>query len=139
MLGSWDANSLRAAASSLVQGRILIMGRYVLQTRQRPKAHYMQKQKEITAEMRAVLNDWMVEVCEEYKYVHDAPNGPSIVYNRRLKFCPRLRAETLFLAVNYVDRFLSYMHVTRGKLQLVGVTAMFIAGTSKTVTPLVVW
>jgi hypothetical protein len=66
----------------------------------------MQKQKEITPEMRAVLHDWMVEVCEEY----------------------RLKPETLFLAVNYVDRFLSYMHVTRGKLQLVGVTAMFIAG-----------
>ena len=35
--------------------------------------------------------------------------------------------ETLYLAVNYIDRFLSQMAVLRGKLQLVGTAAMLIA------------
>jgi len=38
-----------------------------------------------------------------------------------------LHRETLFLAVNFVDRFLSVMAVQRSKLQLVGTAAMFIA------------
>jgi len=55
--------------------------------------------------MRSILVDWMVEVTEEYK----------------------LERETLCLAVTYIDRFLSLMAVARGKLQLVGAAAMFIA------------
>lgn len=55
--------------------------------------------------MRAILVDWLVEVSEEY----------------------RLQSETLCLAVNYIDRFLSFMSVVRAKLQLVGTAAMFIA------------
>ena len=51
--------------------------------------------------MRAILIDWLVEVAEEY----------------------RLVPETLHLAVNYIDRFLSYVPVARSKLQLVGVAA----------------
>jgi len=66
---------------------------------------YMRKQLDITHSMRSILIDWMVEVAEEYK----------------------LERETLCLAVTYVDRFLSLMAVARGKLQLVGAAAMFIA------------
>ncbi|OXB73890.1 UNVERIFIED_CONTAM: hypothetical protein H355_003984 [Colinus virginianus] len=51
----------------------------------RPKPYYMRKQPDITTEMRAILVDWLVEVGEEYK----------------------LQTETLYLAVNYLDRFLS--------------------------------
>lgn len=65
----------------------------------------MRKQLDITHSMRSILIDWMVEVAEEYK----------------------LERETLCLAVTYVDRFLSLMAVARGKLQLVGAAAMFIA------------
>lgn len=65
----------------------------------------MKKQPDVTASMRSILVDWLVEVAEEYK----------------------LHTETLYLAVNYVDRFLSYMSVVRGKLQLVGTAAMFLA------------
>lgn len=65
----------------------------------------MKKQPDITDDMRRILVDWLVEVAEEYK----------------------LHTETLYLAVNYIDRFLSYMSVVRGKLQLVGTAAMFIA------------
>lgn len=38
-----------------------------------------------------------------------------------------LLPETLFLCVNYIDRFLSCKIVSLGKLQLVGATAIFVA------------
>ena len=65
----------------------------------------MRKQPDITTSMRNILVDWLVEVAEEYK----------------------LHRETLCLAVNYIDRFLSHMSVLRGKLQLVGAASMFLA------------
>ena len=65
----------------------------------------MRKQQDITPNMRSILVDWLVEVGEEY----------------------RLHNETVHLAVNYIDRFLSQMAVQRGKLQLVGTAAMFLA------------
>ena len=70
-----------------------------------PKWNYMTKQPDITFTMRSILIDWLVEVGEEYK----------------------LNTETLFLAVTYIDKFLSYMSVQRNKLQLVGTACMFIA------------
>jgi cyclin A len=75
------------------------------QARHRPKPGYMRKQPDITYAMRSILVDWLVEVAEEY----------------------RLQTETLYLAVSYIDRFLSFMSVVRAKLQLVGTAAMFIA------------
>jgi cyclin-A len=65
----------------------------------------MREQADITPEMRAILIDGLVKVAEKYK----------------------LRNETLHLAVSFVDRFLSQAAVLRGKLQLVGLAAMFIA------------
>lgn len=55
--------------------------------------------------MRAILVDWLVEVAEEYK----------------------LATETLYLTVNYVDRYLSVKVVPRSQLQLVGVACMLVA------------
>jgi len=46
-----------------------------------------------------------------------------------------LNAETLYLAVNYVDRFLSFMSVQRSKLQLVGTACMFIAAKYEEIYP----
>lgn len=66
---------------------------------------YMQTQKDITPNMRAILVDWLIEVAEEYK----------------------LSSETLYLAVSYIDRYLSKKTVMRGKLQLVGVASMLLA------------
>jgi len=78
-----------------------------------PKWNYMSKQPDITHSMRAILVDWLVEVAEEYK----------------------LQTETLYLAVSYIDRFLSYMSVQRAKLQLVGTACMFIASKYEEIYP----
>lgn len=77
----------------------------LFQLKFRPKPGYMSKQPDITNWMRIILVDWLVEVGEEYK----------------------LNSETIFLAVNYMDRFLSSMSVLRGKLQLVGTAAILLA------------
>ncbi|CAI5643399.1 cyclin-A1 [Oreochromis niloticus] len=67
---------------------------------------YLEKHPEITDDMRVVLVDWMVEVVQEFQ----------------------LQAETLHLAINYLDRFLSLIgNVKRGNLQLVGTAALVIA------------
>jgi len=55
--------------------------------------------------MRTTLIDWLLQVHVRY----------------------HLLPETLWIAVNLVDRFLSVRVVSLNKLQLVGVTAMFIA------------
>lgn len=79
----------------------------------RPKVFYMKKQQDISTSMRSILIDWLVEVSEEY----------------------RLNTETLYLAVNYTDRFLSQMSVLRGKLQLVGTAGMYIAAKYEEISP----
>jgi len=78
-----------------------------------PKSNYMTKQPDISHSMRSILVDWLVEVAEEYK----------------------LHTETLYLAVSYIDRFLSYMSVQRSKLQLVGTACMFIAAKYEEIYP----
>ncbi|KAK2848829.1 hypothetical protein Q5P01_008663 [Channa striata] len=84
-----------------------------MEIKTQPKAGYMKKQPDITNSMRAILVDWLVEVGEEYK----------------------LQNETLYLAVNYIDRFLSSMSVLRGKLQLVGTAAMLLASKFEEIYP----
>ena len=76
-----------------------------LEERMRPNPYYMESQAEIQWSMRSVLMDWLTQV------------------HCRFQLLP----ETLFLAVNYVDRFLSCKVVSLGKLQLVGATAIFVA------------
>lgn len=77
------------------------------QARLRPSPiNYMESvQQSLTPAMRGILIDWLVEVAEEYE----------------------LSSETLFLAVNYLDRFASKNLVDRRKFQLVGVGCMLIA------------
>ena len=76
-----------------------------LQTQTMPNPEYMLQQPNLEWKMRGILVDWLVEVHSKY----------------------RLLPETLFLAVNIIDRFLSAKHVPLEKLQLCGITAMFIA------------
>ncbi|GAA5870463.1 hypothetical protein JCM8547_004039 [Rhodosporidiobolus lusitaniae] len=70
-----------------------------------PEADYMANQNEVTWKMRGILVDWLVEIHTKF----------------------RLLPETIFLAVNIIDRFLSVRVVSLVKFQLVGVTALFIA------------
>ncbi|CAM1508419.1 Fc.00g052670.m01.CDS01 [Cosmosporella sp. VM-42] len=76
-----------------------------LEIRMLPNPHYMELQTEIQWSMRSVLMDWLVQVHNRFN----------------------LLPETLFLTVNYIDRFLSSKIVSIGKLQLVGATAILVA------------
>ncbi|XP_023166264.2 G1/S-specific cyclin-E [Drosophila hydei] len=64
--------------------------------------------------MRAILLDWLIEVCEVYK----------------------LHRETFYLAVDYLDR---YLHVARQvqktHLQLFGITCLFVAAKVEEIYP----
>ena len=70
-----------------------------------PNHNYIESQPDLEWQMRGILIDWLLEVHTRF----------------------RLLPETLFLAVNIIDRFLSCKVVQLDRLQLVGVTAMFIA------------
>ncbi|RKF72591.1 G2/mitotic-specific cyclin-B [Golovinomyces cichoracearum] len=76
-----------------------------LEVSTQPNAHYMDHQEDLEWKMRGILVDWLIEVHTRF----------------------HLLPETLFLAVNIIDRFLSTKAVQLDRLQLVGVTAMFIA------------
>ncbi|KAG9090443.1 G2/mitotic-specific cyclin [Ceratobasidium sp. UAMH 11750] len=67
--------------------------------------HYIEKQKELNWGMRGILGDWLIQVHARF----------------------RLLPETLYLAMHFVDRMLSVRVVSLSRLQLVGVTCMFIA------------
>jgi len=78
-----------------------------------PQADYMDHQTDITPKMRMILNDWLIEVHLKY----------------------RLSTETLHLAINLIDRYLSKKQLTRKRLQLIGVAAMFIASKFEEINP----
>ncbi|XP_060522835.1 G1/S-specific cyclin-E2 [Cylas formicarius] len=64
--------------------------------------------------MRAILLDWVMEVCEVY----------------------HLRRVTYYLTVDYFDRFLSIRpDVPKNQLQLVGVTCLFLASKLEEIYP----
>lgn len=65
----------------------------------------MEKQRDLAWKMRGILTDWLIQVHTRF----------------------RLLPETLFLCINIIDRFLSARVVSLAKLQLVGITCMFIA------------
>lgn len=79
-----------------------------------PNPNYMASQSELGWPMRGILSDWLVQLHASF----------------------RLLPETLFLCVNIIDRFLSSRVVSLAKLQLVGVTGMFIAAkVEEVITP----
>ncbi|XP_043919667.1 G2/mitotic-specific cyclin-B1 isoform X2 [Protopterus annectens] len=75
-----------------------------LEAEQPIKPHYLDGQ-EITGGMRAILVDWLVLVQTKF----------------------RLLQETMYMTVAIIDRYLQIHPVPKRTLQLVGVTAMFIA------------
>lgn len=70
-----------------------------------PSYGYMKTQPDINEKMRAILIDWLIEV--HYKF--------------------KLLPETLFITVNLIDRYLEAKTIQRQKLQLLGVTSMWVA------------
>lgn len=76
-----------------------------LETEVLPNPNYMAFQEELQWSMRSVLVDWLIEVHWKLGLVQ----------------------ETLFFTVNIIDRFLSLRAVSSDRLQLVGITALFIS------------
>lgn len=70
-----------------------------------PNPDYMDHQDELEWKTRSILVDWLIEVHTRF----------------------HLLPETLFLAISIIDRFLSEKVVQLDRVQLVGITAMFIA------------
>lgn len=67
--------------------------------------NYFDLQAELSEHMRGVLLNWLVEVHQKYK----------------------LMGETYFLMVRLIDLYLAREQVPRSKLQLLGITALWIA------------
>lgn len=68
----------------------------------------------LTPRMRAILFDWLMEVCDVYK----------------------LRRVTYYLAIDYVDRYLSRVdELPKNQLQLLGITCLFIAAKVEEIYP----
>ncbi|XP_063699326.1 G1/S-specific cyclin-E-like isoform X1 [Culicoides brevitarsis] len=78
-------------------------------------ASMLQRHKGIQPRMRAILLDWLIEVCEVYK----------------------LRRETYYLAVDYLDRYLTNVSqaVLKNHLQLIGISCLFIAAKVEEIYP----
>ena len=72
-----------------------------------PNPHYLEhRQKHLKWQMRAILLDWMQEVCSDYLF----------------------KRETFHMAANFVDRYLSVKaDIEKNTLQLIGLTALFLA------------
>ncbi|XP_067929944.1 G1/S-specific cyclin-E-like [Watersipora subatra] len=72
------------------------------------------KHPQLQCRMRAILLDWIIEVCEVY----------------------RLHRETFYLATEFIDRYLSTKHdVAKYQLQLIGVTSLFMAAKLEEIYP----
>ncbi|CAN1337242.1 CYCB1-2, partial [Linum perenne] len=74
---------------------------------------YMEKQPEMNSRMRAILVDWLIDVHQKFELSH----------------------ETLYLAINIIDRFLSVKSVPRKELQLVGISATLMASKYEEIWP----
>lgn len=75
---------------------------------------YMMSHPSLQPRMRAILLDWLIEVCEVY----------------------RLHRETYHLALDFVDRYLATQSdIPKQQLQLIGISALFIAAKIEEIYP----
>uniref|UniRef100_A0A665U083 Cyclin E2 n=1 Tax=Echeneis naucrates TaxID=173247 RepID=A0A665U083_ECHNA len=75
---------------------------------------YLQRHPKLQSKMRAILLDWLLEVSEVYS----------------------LHRQTAYLAQDYFDRFmLTQENVNKDYLQLIGITALFIASKIEEIYP----
>ncbi|XP_054160200.1 G2/mitotic-specific cyclin-B2-like [Oppia nitens] len=75
--------------------------------------NFLSIQKEMTPRMRAVLVDWLINVHHQFK----------------------LLPETLYLGISIMDRFFMKEVISKDKIQLVGVTAFYIASKFEEIYP----
>ncbi|KAH7979181.1 hypothetical protein HPB49_008595 [Dermacentor silvarum] len=87
-----------------------------LETKWPVQPKFLRLQMEVTPEMRAILINCMMMVHQRFQ----------------------LLQETLFLEALLTDRFLQVQSVSRSKLHLVGVSAIFLAGKFEEMMPLTV-
>nr|ACN54752.1 cyclin B [Scylla paramamosain] len=102
-----DIDSQDASNPQLVSEYVCDIYDYLrsLENKSQVQYHYLEGQT-VTHKMRLILVDWLVQVHHRFT----------------------LTQETLFLTVGILDRYLQKeRNVPRNKIQLVGVTAMFIA------------
>lgn len=68
---------------------------------------FMDCQRNITKNMREILIDWMMEVCEEFM----------------------IKRDTLYISISFIDRYLvmADYEVPKNELQLIGITSLFLA------------
>lgn len=79
-----------------------------------PRPNYMEFQSDVNGKMRSILVDWLVQVHIKYNCKSD---------------------NTLFLAVNILDRFLDKQQLVRKQLQLCGITSLLIAAKFEEIFP----
>ena len=71
-------------------------------------------QQEIKSHMRKIVSDWMLEVCEEQQ----------------------CQPEVFHLAINYMDRFLTEVRISKSQFQLLACVCLFLASKFKETCPL---
>lgn len=76
-----------------------------LEAKYKPKPDYMDNQTFLDWEYRRTLVEWLVNIHQELDLI----------------------PETLFLAVNLMDRYLSKESITLNKFRLIGIAALFVA------------
>ncbi|XP_066569781.1 G1/S-specific cyclin-E1 [Amia ocellicauda] len=75
---------------------------------------FLERHPHLQPKMRAILLDWLMEVCEVYK----------------------LHRETFYLAQDFFDRFMAtQMNVVKTRLQLIGISSLFIAAKLEEIYP----
>uniref|UniRef100_A0A673GL77 G1/S-specific cyclin-E1 n=1 Tax=Sinocyclocheilus rhinocerous TaxID=307959 RepID=A0A673GL77_9TELE len=76
--------------------------------------HVMERHPNLQPNMRAILLDWLMEVCEVYK----------------------LHRETFYLGQDYFDRFMATQeNVLKTTLQLIGISCLFISAKMEEIYP----
>lgn len=78
-----------------------------------PRSDYLRFYRKITTHEREILINWLIIIQVEFN----------------------LLPETLFITINIIDRYLSKQKITLNQLQLLGITAMFIASKFQEIYP----
>ncbi|MEE6517426.1 hypothetical protein FKM82_027596 [Ascaphus truei] len=76
--------------------------------------NFLQKHPQLQPKMRAILLDWLMEVCEVYK----------------------LHRDTFYLAQDFFDRYMAtQQNIVKTRLQLIGISSLFIAAKLEEIYP----